>query len=1060
MESDDEILGLSPIRRYNTLDTQKQPKMEDFSSYRNTLTLSDLPQRSRSMMNLSSAHHYKRNSWLLPESPTVSEKQSQLTKRKSLSGALLSPPPKTPSVERYLEIFSRLKSAYSAFLDACKDVDLSNFSIKEKLYFEKCTKKLDTKLQKVEDLNELYVHQEHMREGANKLLKTMEKENSKRIKNGIDYCRSNLKKNVNRLCAVQDEVNDMAGSMRIEIVGLIGFARLSSGDVYSVHFKHGYDKFTSKCKVVGQGQKWTNAQVALKINAAHDIIIKVHEVRKINTNSVGVVTCPISNFLSADGQEFVLPVNSTGSLKLKIMAFWSPFVNKESSFMAGKISMPDESRLDTLSDTSGTQSPCSTPKSGTLSSMPSLSTNNGTLTSMRISVSGTYLSPQARVIKHSKADGGKMNINGSVTSNDSSSWVASVRANSLPDIAKTFENTGDAIDNSDSQSTVNVDNKSVKHSIKHASSCDYLSENVVLRDTAPKEKRKPRPITLGPTFTNGFSSQSDYENVVNLITTSIIGEKPDVIPDKDSLRSKKSQRPKSVAPSFMPTPLPDYPTNFSPRSSTVSQPMHIILEPDYSPPYENSDSAKINELEKEGSDPKKQGAAHAYENVTLNNNTETEDLAAVSMERNLPEVYTDNHSNTASPDSDNENMEPDQSIENDDTVPEVRAMLLDITVRLSSIPEAYSIRAENLKEVVNVLLELLQEKKKPISRTESIENALNSIDSAFDFLSEHQTLKPDRPLVVTESRIYPGSWRILKKALVCHLRCCQNLLQQLEVMNSPLKIKQQKCLGKLLVQAKSIDEIFKNLTNEPPISPASASLAIDISGQASKLWQSHFFKAAFECNAEQLTVTLSEILKKQITKTESSVFMQRIQDMDSDQDEVEMITVFQFANFLSRHQNLAGYYESVRKEERLLKILTQDDDLLVMSALQDRKAIPIVPSCLKLISQKLSTRNKTMQRVIVDFLTKLAIKSKEEAIDVYLEMLDDEDEETRLSACYALKYLEAAKAQDFIAFLWKNDTDVVRKAAFDALKVVGFPPGMELSVTEKKLQYSEVSTRL
>ena len=53
-------------------------------------------------------------------------------------------------------------------------------------------------------------------------------------------------------------------------------------------------------------------------------------------------------------------------------------------------------RLDSLSDSSLTSSPCSTPKTGTLSSMPSLMTTNGTLTSMKISVNGTYLSPQAR----------------------------------------------------------------------------------------------------------------------------------------------------------------------------------------------------------------------------------------------------------------------------------------------------------------------------------------------------------------------------------------------------------------------------------------------------------------------------------------------------------------------------------------------------------------------------------------------------------------------------------------------------------------------------------------
>ena len=63
----------------------------------------------------------------------------------------------------------------------------------------------------------------------------------------------------------------------------------------------------------------------------------------------------------------------------------------------------------------------------------------------------------------------------------------------------------------------------------------------------------------------------------------------------------------------------------------------------------------------------------------------------------------------------------------------------------------------------DVMLFQFQEKKKPLSRTSSIENALISIDSAFDFLSEHQTLKPDKETERIDKEICADSWKILKK---------------------------------------------------------------------------------------------------------------------------------------------------------------------------------------------------------------------------------------------------------------------------------------------------------
>lgn len=103
---------MSPRGRYSTIEATGHKRGTYMMFHRQNLTLSNLPQRSRSMTNISNLNNLKKNSWLLPESPTVAEKQSQLTRRKGISGAFSPPPPKAPSVERYLEIFVKLKTAY------------------------------------------------------------------------------------------------------------------------------------------------------------------------------------------------------------------------------------------------------------------------------------------------------------------------------------------------------------------------------------------------------------------------------------------------------------------------------------------------------------------------------------------------------------------------------------------------------------------------------------------------------------------------------------------------------------------------------------------------------------------------------------------------------------------------------------------------------------------------------------------------------------------------------------------------------------------------------------
>lgn len=1089
MESDNEILGLPSKDRCNMMDT---PGNYNFTS--------SLPQRSRSMMNLSNAHSLRRHTWLLPESRTVAEKQSQLTKRRGFSGALSTPPPKTPSIGRYLEVFKKLKAAYSCFSRSWDEVDRSSLSIKDSQLFDKTKKKLVARLQKIEDLYDLYVHQDHMRKGAQKLLDTIERDSSKKVKSGKHYCKMNLKKNLTRLCDVENEINDLAGSIEIQIIGLIGFARLSPGDVYSVQLRHGNEKLNTKCKIVGQAQKWTISELTLKANPANDLILKVSEVRTVNTNAVGEVTCPITNFLSPEGQEFVLPVNSTGSLKLKISAFWNPFSTKTELALYSKLNIPQAplQRLDSLSDRSLTPSPCSTPRNGTLSSMPRVMSNNGTLSSVRISVNGTQFSSQASVFKPSKVD------NGSINSGDSLKTLLAIK--SLPDIAKSCEEESAIRERFEISKIIPgsyspINNNKGRISSQNQAASPSLSNSIALRDSESRRQRKLRPVTMSPTFTNGVSYQSDYENIVNLISTSILGDKPDLIPQEDTT-PKSKKRPKSVAVPYKPVPIPDYPLDFSPRNRSPevnrSNTMPIIDEPDYSPPPQ-LDAPQFRPFPPPPSHPApeppsfseaEEGETPVAAIITTLERVETMDESTNLNQKSNTEENATVHQSSAADQIDSSTVvvnvtktEPavteannicdkeiahvggDSNNDYDDLLREVRAQLLDSMVKCNQFDADIQDRVTSLKSVLEDISLLLQEKKEAVTRTSSIENALNSIDSAFDFLSEHQTMKPDKKKAKkNNNEVCPNSWKVFKKVLRHHLKGVQYAIEKLLLLESPLGVKRQFYLEKLSAEAEVLQIISMSLASDDSVSPKDVASPIDRTKLAGIIWEKHCSKDELVCKRDQMKLVLNHMYLqfKQDSKPSDEVceeILERIIDSKAYGKEYESITLFQFATFISRIKSLSEYFDTVSKEKKFQKAIQSRDDLLIMSVMQERQAIPITPNVLKLVASLLNAENKTVQIITVDFLTKLSMDKKKKAIDIYLTMVEDDDANLRAAVCTALKCLEAYTAQETIVYLWKNDIESVRTAASDALEVIGFPAGMGAGISNKNAHNNEVSTQ-
>ena len=166
---------------------------------------------------------------------------------------------------------------------------------------------------------------------------------------------------------------------------------------------------------------------------------------------------------------------------------------------------------------------------------------------------------------------------------------------SLPNIVKSCEdetvNREQEVVGMTTERIPSNNNNREKSELYHASSHGFLNEKVMLRDSDLRGKKQLRPVTMNPTFTNGISYQSDYEHVVNLINTSIICEKPDLIPEEGKM-PKPKQRPKSVAVPYKPLPVPDYPVDFrlDSKSSELSRvkSLPVIDEPDYSPPSQPS----------------------------------------------------------------------------------------------------------------------------------------------------------------------------------------------------------------------------------------------------------------------------------------------------------------------------------------------------------------------------------------------------------------------------------------------------------------------------------------
>ncbi|KAE8277132.1 Rho family-interacting cell polarization regulator 1 [Larimichthys crocea] len=291
-------------------------------------------------------------------------------------------------------------------------------------------------------------------------------------------------------------------------------------------------------------------------------------------------------------------------------------------------------------------------------------------------------------------------------------------------------------------------------------------------------------------------------------------------------------------------------------------------------------------------------------------------------------------------------------------------------------------------------------------------------------------------------------------SLTEHLKNCSTQLLRLGTFG-PLRCGEMYALDRLLREVQVLENI-RRVTKDNPRrlrQPAEVIPQLGLCLGAVSLWQQCMGQGSvYRVSAESFLATLSTVYSRMLPERSSNmadkVFLclverildQRLPRRGSSRDSV-MVTLFQLWTYLEANgiSDMETHITELAEEVWLVHSLESCDQDVTVHALRRpaesslrREGLHAVAKLLKDPRGKISASASSVLRSLT-----AQPRQREQALVSCLELLEDENMDTRVCGCKALACLKAKESIEQLVYICRTDKEEVRDAAKQALLVLG-----------------------
>ncbi|XP_034542122.1 rho family-interacting cell polarization regulator 1 isoform X2 [Notolabrus celidotus] len=1007
--------------------------------------------------------------------PGLSRKPSRASRMFTTSNKS-NPPPKVPQPERLDLVYEALKKGLQSYLQVYQtDLDGLSRQMKEskrnsRLGFlyeldkqvkvtERYIRRLEFHLSKIDELYEAYCLQRRLRDGANKMVKAYTASQvSKEAKESLSEANKGYKEYTENMCVLENELENQLGEFHIKMKGLAGFARLCAGDQYEIFMRYGRQRWKLRGRIELNGkQVWDSEDMVFMPLISEFLCVKVTELKSLaNHVVVGSVSCETKDLFAALPQTVAVDINDLGTIKLSLEVTWNPFDKDDQSSVASTVNKAPSvnKRFSTIFN----QSPPDTP-------------------SLREQAFYNMLR------RHEELENGTAWSNSSESSDDSSSpqlSVGGLRNNAhhkavvvTPDVQPVV--TGSSypqpeisfcLKDSSSSSTPNSANRVTSFSEvsnKHHAESDRSEQKVTVTvrpkpSSEEEDAGKQSHVALEDGVSTNSLASRNYSRSLShisessadgiILTDRSTGESGEVMSVASALsvndiemevNSRTQEQPSSSATDTDTTPERLVAVQESTPADSVTDQHQKDVPTCSSPSTGGADSTTPSETNTD---------SHTECNTLPDSTDVTYVARRVAVEEEMPGV-----------------AEGDGPV--DSGLEEaLSAVVSSMDDYRGQFPEL-QIMEQELK-LLQVTLKGGKHSRSPSVVSLTVETALGS----FDFLNtsdweEEEEEKGDKrsrngrslqdrgwDSPFTPSCPLTTGCATLDRSLVVHLKNCCTQLLRLGTFG-PLRCGEMYALDRLLREARLL-EIIRRVTKDNPKrlrQPAEVIPQLGLCQGAVLLWQQSVGQGSmYSVSAESFLSALSMLYSTSLPQKASSmadtVFLrltervldQRLPRRGSSRDSVT-VTVFQLWSYLEANSitDVEIHVNELAEEVWLVQSLASCDPDVIVHALRQPASCSLRREGLHAVAKLLKDPRGKVSASASSVLRSLNAQSRqrEQALVICLELLENDNVDTRVCGCKALACLKAKESIDQLVYLCRTDKEEVREAAKQALLVLG-----------------------